>query len=81
LADRHRRHCLRFAVQRRDHTVVTQGLKQNGDSAVLKAFLAVPIVVGIVALALITGGIIFLVRYLKKYPRRGKQDEQNSSSV
>lgn len=61
-------------------TGVTQGLKQNGDSAVLKAFLAFPIVVGIVALALITGGVIFLVRYLKKYPRRGNQDEQNSSS-
>lgn len=51
---------------------VTQALKQNGDDAVLRSFLVVPIVIGIVALALVTGSIIFLVRYLKKYPRRRK---------
>ena len=61
-------------------TGVTQGLKQNGNNAVLKSFLIVPIAVGIVALALITGGIIFLVRYLKKHPRHRKQDTQDGSS-
>jgi phosphotransferase system glucose/maltose/N-acetylglucosamine-specific IIC component len=59
---------------------VTQTLKQNGNDVALKSFLVVPFVIGVFALALITGSIIFLVRYLKKYPRHREQDAQDNLS-
>ena len=58
---------------------ITQVIKQDGGDAVSRAFLIVPMVFAVVALALITGGTIFLVRFLKKYPRRRKQDVQDGS--
>lgn len=53
---------------------ISQALKSAAESspeasAISRAFLVVPVVFGAVALALVVGNVIFLVRFRKKYPR------------
>ena len=53
---------------------ISQAIKSEAESspdavAISRAFLVMPVVFGVVALALVVGSVIYLIRFRKKYPR------------
>ena len=57
---------------------ISQAIKSEAESspdavAISRAFLVVPVVFGVVALALVVGSVIFLIRFRKKYPKEKQE--------